>query len=198
MAPALSKAKNRAYSATRGVSYDPNEPSYQLACSRMVWKDGSTTLGTGCDLAMSFASNGPRTLTLTGTDSHGASASASVNISVVDPPANLPPVVDITSPQNGITIGPDQVVKLSGSATDPEGEAVTLAWDVTTGYDPNTGQGANTYPVTPASNGDWRPIDSIPYSTCEVNDTLRLRLKAKDPQNNEGSDFIVLQVLRIC
>lgn len=182
----------------RGVSYDPNEPGYQLACSSMVWKDGSTTLGTGCDLSVGFASNGDRTLTLTGTDSHGGSGSASVNISVIDPPANLPPVVNITSPQNGITIGPDQVVKLSGSASDPEGGAVTLTWDVTTGYDPNTGQGTNTYPVTPAPNGDWKPTDSIPYNTCEVSDTLRLRLKAKDPQNNEGSDFIVIKVLRIC
>lgn len=182
----------------RGVSYDRNEPGYQLACSGMVWKDGSTTLGAGCDLPVSFVSNGPHTLTLTGTDSHGGSGSASVNISVVDPPANLPPVVNITSPQNGITIGPDQVVKLFGNATDPEGGAVALVWDVTTGYDPNTGQGATTYPVTPAANGDWKPTDSIPYNSCEVSDTLRLRLKAKDPQNNEGSDFIVLKVVRIC
>lgn len=182
----------------RGVSYDPNEPDYQLPCSNMAWRDESTPLGTGCDLAVSFTSNGNRTLTLTGTDTHGGSGSASVNVSVVDPPANLPPVVNITSPQNGITLGPDQVVKLLGSASDPEGGAVTLAWDVTTGYDPGTGLGANTYPVTPAPNGDWKPTDSLPYTACEVNDTLRLRLKAKDPQNNEGFDFIVIRVVRIC
>lgn len=182
----------------RGVSYDPNEPDYQLPCSNMAWGDESTPLGTGCDLAVSFTSNGNRTLTLTGTDTHGGSGSASVNISVVDPPANLPPVVNITSPQNGITLGPDQVVKLLGNASDPEGGAVTLAWDVTTGYDPGTGLGANTYPVTPAPNGDWKPSDSIPYTACEVNDTLRLRFKAKDPQNNEGFDFIVIRVVRIC
>lgn len=182
----------------RGVSYDPNEPGYQLACPSMVWQDGGTLLGTGCDLPVSFASNGNRTLTLIGTDSHGASGSASLNISVVDPPANLPPVVNITSPQNGITIDPDQVVKLLGSASDPEGGAATLAWDVTTGYNPNTGQGANTYPVSPAPSGNWKPTDSIPYTACEVDDTLRLRLKAKDPQNNEGFDFIVIRVVRIC
>jgi serine protease len=184
----------------RGVSYDPNEPGYQLACAKLTWSSTAADAfpKTGCDVSVSFASNGNRTLTLTGTDSHGGSGSATVSISVVDPPANLPPVVNLTSPQNGITIGPDQVVKLAGNAADPEGGAVTLAWDVTTGYDPNTGQGTSTYPVTPAANGDWKPTDSIPYNSCEVSDTLRLRLKAKDPQGNEGSDFIVIKVLRIC
>lgn len=182
----------------RGVSYDRNEPNFQLACSRMVWKDGGTTLGAGYDLPVSLTSNGNHTLTLTGTDSHGGSSSASVNITVVDPPANLPPVVNLTSPMNGIAIGPDTVVKLAGTATDPEGGAVTLSWDVTTGYNPATGTGFQTLPVNPAANGDWKPSDSINYSSWEVSDTLRLRLKAKDPQGNEGSDFIVLYVQRIC
>lgn len=185
----------------RGVSYDRNEPNFQLACNKLSWASsvaGDAFPKSGCDVAASFASNGPRTLTLTGTDSHGGSGSASVNITVIDPPANLPPVVNLTSPKNGITIGPDTVVKLAGTATDPEGGAVTLSWDVTTGYNPATGTGFQTLPVNPAANGDWKPSDSINYSSCEVSDTLRLRLKAKDPQGNEGFDFIVIQVIRIC
>jgi len=66
-------------------------------------------------------------------------------------------VVNLTSPQNGISIGPNTVVWLAGSASDPEGGAVTLSWDVTTGYNPATGTGVQTLPVNPAPNGDWKP-----------------------------------------
>ncbi len=188
----------------RGVSYDPNEAGFQLPCSGLSWISSVAGDGfprNGCDVTLSFPSNGPRTLTLTGTDSHGGSASVSVNITVIDPPSNLPPVVNISKPLNGIAIGPDQVIQLAGTAADPEGGAVTLAWDVLTGYNPSTGTGSNLYPVTPDASGNWKPSDSIPYNVgggCEVSDTLRLRLKARDPQNNEGFDFIVIKVNRIC
>lgn len=185
----------------RGVSYDPNEAGFQLPCSGLSWTSnvaGDPSPRTGCDVTLSFPSNGARTLTLTGTDSHGGSANATVSINVIDPPANLPPVVNLTKPLNGINIGPDQVIQLEGSASDPEGGAVTLAWDVTAGYNPSTGTGGSTYSVTPGAGGNWKPSDSIPYTSCEVSDTLRLRLKAKDPQNNEGFDFIVIKVARIC
>lgn len=185
----------------RAVSYDRNEANFQLPCSSLSWTSntpGDPSPRSGCDVVLSFPSNGSRTLTLNGIDSQGAASSATVNVSVVDPPANLPPVVNLTKPLNGINIGPDTVIQLAGSATDPEGGAVTLSWDVTTGYNPQTGSGFQTYPVTPAAGGDWKPSDSIPYTSCEVSDTLRLRLKAKDPQGNEGFDFIVIQVSRIC
>jgi hypothetical protein len=185
----------------RGVSFDPNEPNFQLACANLRWTSSVVADAfpkTGCDVAAVFASNGARTLTLTGNDSHGSSASVTVNINVIDPPANLPPVVNLTSPQNGITIGPDTVIKLIGTATDPEGGAVTLSWDVTTGYNPATGTGFQTLPVTPAANGDWKYTNSVTLNGCEVNDTIRLRLKAKDPQGNEGFDFVVIKVIRIC
>ena len=119
-------------------------------------------------------------------------------MTVVDPPDNLPPVVNITQPQNGISIGPDTVIQLAGTATDPEGGSVTLSWDVATGYNPETGTSFQTFVVTPSTDGSWKPSDSIPYSDCEVDDTLRLRLKATDPQGVEGFDFIIIKVQRIC
>ena len=188
-------------STLRGVSYDPNEAGFQLPCSGLSWTSnvaGDPSPRTGCDVSLSFPSNGPRTLTLTGTDSHGGSASVTVNINVVDPPANLPPVVNLTKPLNGINIGPDSVIQLAGTATDPEGGAVTLEWDVTGGYNPSTGTGGTPKVITLPANGNWKPTDSFTYSGCEVSDTLRLRLKAKDPQGNEGFDFVVIRVIRIC
>jgi hypothetical protein len=187
----------------RGVSYDLNEANYQLPCSSLSWTSSASSDAfprQGCDVTVSFASNGARTLTLTGTDSHGGNAKATVNIDVVDPPANLPPVVNLTKPLTGTSIGPDTVMQLAGSAADPEGSPVTLEWDVTTGYNPQTGTGFKTYPVTPAPNGDWKPSDSIAYNGCESEGTgtLRLRLKAKDAQGNEGFDAIVFYVVILC
>lgn len=187
----------------RSVSYDPNEATFELPCSSMVWTSSVAGDGfprSGCDVTLSFPNNGTRVLTLTGTDSHGGSSSVTVNVNVIDPPANLPPVVNLNKPLNGVTVGPDQVIQLAGSATDPEGGAVTISWEATTNYNPSTGVGNTTYAIIPAANGDWKPSDTIPYNTggCEISDTLRLRLKATDPQGNEGSDFIVIKVLRLC
>lgn len=190
----------------RGLSYDLNETGYQLGCTALRWTTNLSADGekTGCEPSIVFNSSGPRTLTLKGQDSHGASSSASVNIMVLDKPANLPPVVNLSSPKNNLSIGPNTVLQLTGQATDPEGGAVKLEWDVTTDYDPQTGQGAQTYSVTPAANGEWKPSDSIAYSPtpCSGNSdgygTLRLRLKAKDPEGNEGLDFIVLAVPLLC
>ena len=124
-------------------------------------------------------------------------------MTVVDPPDNLPPVVNITQPQNGISIGPDTVIQLAGTATDPEGGSVTLSWDVATGYNPETGSSTQTLVVTPSSDGSWKPSDTITTyndtgGCTELDDTLRLRLKATDPQGNEGTDFIIIKVARFC
>jgi hypothetical protein len=187
----------------RGVSYDLNESNFQLPCSGLSWTSSASSdplPRLGCDVTVSFPSNGARTLTLIGTDSHGGNAKSTVNVDVVDPPANLPPVVNLTKPLGNINIGPDTVIQLAGNATDPEGSAVTLEWDVTTGYNPQTGTGFKTYPVTPAPNGDWKPSDSLTYNGCESEGTgtLRLRLRAKDSQGNEGFDAIVFYVVILC
>lgn len=188
----------------RALGYDPNGPSYQMPCNSLIWTSsvtGDTQPVTGCEPTLSFASLGARTLTLTATDPHGAKATATVNVTVVAPPANLPPVVNLTSPTNGLDVGPDDTLTLTGSASDPEGGAVSMAWDVTTGYDPSTGTGGTTYAVTPGAGGSWTPSDTIAYNvggSCDVIDTLRLRLQATDPQAVVGFDFVVLHVLRIC
>lgn len=189
----------------RGLGYDVNGATYQMPCNSLIWTSSvasDTQPIPGCEPTLSFSSLGARTLTLTATDAHGASDTASVNVTVVAPPDNLPPVVNLTAPVNGLTIGPDQTLTLAGTAVDPEGGAVSVAWDVTTGYDPASGTGGTTFTVTPGPDGAWTPSDTIPYDAgggCqEVSDTLRLRLLGTDPQSVVGSDFIVLFVSRIC
>lgn len=189
----------------RASSFDASEPGFALDCSsQLVWT--SSVVGdpfpiTGCDGFTSFPSNGARTLTLTGTDSHGGTGELSVTVNVVNPPANLPPVVRVTSPPNLVHIGPDTELTLTGTATDPEGLAVTTyAWDVSTNYNPYTGVGDPPVPAVPDGNNRWSPSDSIDYSggTCEVDDTLRLRLLATDAGGAVGSDFVVVHVSRFC
>jgi hypothetical protein len=184
----------------RGTSYDINESNFEVPCTSLTWTTNAGADGqkTGCNTPITFASTGPRTLTLKATDAFGATGTATANITVLPAPANLPPVVNLTSPQNNINIGPDSVIQLAGTATDPEGGVVTLSWDVTGGYNPAAGTGETPKVITLPANGNWKPTDSFTYTSCEVSDTLRLRLKARDPQNVEGSDFVVIRVIRIC
>lgn len=185
-----------------GSSYDLNETNAELPCTGLKWISsvGVDAQKTGCDPQITFASGGARTLTLTGTDAFGATGTATVNITVLPPPSNYPPVVNISKPANNLSIGPDSVIQLVGSATDPEGGATTLTWDVTRDYNPATGTGGTPITINLPANGNWKPSDSLQYAPCPnaYNDVLRLRLRAKDPQNVEGFDFVVIHVNTFC
>jgi hypothetical protein len=199
----------------RGVSYkvlatsfDANETDAQhnllgaLPCTSLSWTSsvaGDALPVTGCDPRVTFSSNGVRTLTLTGTDARGATATATVSVNVIDPPANLPPVANIAKPANNIFVGPDEVIDILGSATDPEGGAVTLGFDITYPFNVQTGTGTTTQVITVPASGKWKPSDSIDFSgACEWDFFMRLRLHGKDPQSNDGTDFVVLHVNKIC
>jgi hypothetical protein len=187
-----------------GTSYDINETNSTLPCtgSSLKWTSsaGADPQATGCDPKFTFASPGARTLTLTGTDAFGATSTATVSVTVLPPPANYPPVVNVSSPANNAQLGPQSVVHLAGTATDPEGGQTTLVWDVTRNYNPATGTGDPPVTITLPANGNWKPSDSFQYLSCPnaYNDVLRLRLRAKDPQNNEGFDFVVIHVDTFC
>jgi hypothetical protein len=191
-----------------GTSFDANEIDAQknllfsLPCTSLSWTSsvaGDALPVTGCDPRVTFSSNGARTLTLTGTDARGATATANVSVNVINPPANLSPVANISKPANNIFVGPDQVIDILGSATDPEQGAVTLEYDITYPFNVQTGTGTITKVITVPATGKWKPSDSIDFSGgCEWDFFMRLRLHAKDPQNNDGTDFVVLHVNRIC
>jgi len=148
-----------------GSSYDRNEPNAELSCagSSLRWTTGVALdpQVTGCDPQITFASPGPRTLTLTGTDAFGATGTVSVNITVLPPPANYPPVVNITKLSNNLNVGSDTVLQLSGTVTDPEGGATTQEWDATPNYNPATGTGDTPKIITLGPNGTWKASDSF-------------------------------------
>lgn len=189
--------------ALHGSSYDRNEPNFELSCADSSLRWTSSVAGdpqaTGCDPQITFASQGSRTLTLTGTDAFGATGTATVGITVLPPPANYPPVVNITKPSSNLVIQKDTVLQLAGTATDPEGGTTTTVWDVTANYNPATGAGDVPKVVTLGAGGTWKPTDSFDFSGgCEYNFPVRLRLRAKDPQSVEGFDYVMIRLTQIC
>lgn len=173
----------------RGKASDRNEPQEQLACERLVWTSSVASDPfpvTGCEVEVVFASNGPRTLTLTATDPLGASDTASVGISVVDPPPNLPPFVQISSPEDREPLPTNEPIALSGTATDPEG-ATNLSYEWTVKLDDNA-----PIVVGNAPSVQWTPSDTYDFSG-EGTYIVQVRLNVTDPQGNTGTDFITLE-----
>lgn len=173
----------------RGQASDRNEPGGQLECSRLVWTSSAPDDPfpvTGCEVQVVFDSNGPRTLTLTATDTQGATDAASVGITVVDPPPNLPPFVRITSPEDRANVPTDEPITLAGTATDPEGETdLSYQWTV---------QLFDQAPIVVgnAPSVEWTPSDTFSFNS-EGTYTVRVRLNVTDPQGNTGTDFITLE-----
>jgi serine protease len=180
----------------RASATDRNEPNETLACSNLVWT--SSVPGdagfpvAGCERTVAFATNGPRTITVTATDGQGASDAASVAITVVDPPPNLPPSVQVTSPPNLPNPAPpiDQPLNLTGTATDPEGATnLTYQWTTKLG---------NNAPIVVGTGASiqWTPNQTYAFNQ-EGLWRVEVRLNVTDPQGNVGTDFVVLEWLLI-
>jgi hypothetical protein len=109
-----------------GAASDPEDGA--LSGTSLVWRssiDGQ--IGTGPGFVRTLSS-GTHSITLTATDSRGASTVTQVSITVA---GNQPPAVQITSPAPGSTFPPSTVINFSGNATDPEDGMLTgaaLVW----------------------------------------------------------------------
>ena len=174
------------------TSTDINEPGAELACDRLTWTSNLAADPfplTGCEVEASFAVNGARTITLTGVDPQGLSSIASVNITVVEPPVNLPPSVRITSPENGGDMSWFSAITLSGTATDPEGD-LPLTFEWTASLD----DGAPVV-VGGAANVTWTPADTFEFGSGR--NVLKIVLSVTDSEANVGSDFVVLEAIII-
>jgi subtilisin family serine protease len=172
----------------KGFASDVNEAG-PLACNQLSWNSSLTSDPfpvTGCDLMRTFNRNGPRTLILTATDPEGAIGTSSVKINVVDPPANLPPVVRIIQPVSGDHFADSGTsISLLGSAADPEGQTVVVKWSVTW----DAGTGPKTVTIATTTSGSWRPADSQTICTYQ-RFPLILRLLGTDPGGSTAFDEI--------
>jgi hypothetical protein len=177
----------------RGTAFDTNEPGQDLACSALVWRSsvaGDDLTLAGCEVETTFPTLGARTLSLTATDPQGLSTTETVSITVVEPPDNLPPAVNVSSPQNGIDIGFFDTLTLNGSATDPEGNTpLTFEWVV------NWGEGDVVVGTTQSMT--WSPDDTIDFE-CDTTFNIRITLRVTDALGRPGTDFVDVRVIIIC
>jgi PKD repeat protein len=112
--------------------------------SSIQWSSSiDNALGTGASISPSTLSNGSHTITASVTDTGGKTGTSSITLTV-----NAPPVVSITSPQNGATAPFGSPVNLTATATDPEDGnlSATIAW--TSSLDGSLGTGASIGPST--------------------------------------------------
>lgn len=112
-----------------GAATDPEDGA--LTGAALAWRssrDGA--LGTGASVTTSSLTVGVHTLTLTATDSLGATGTASVTVSV-NQPGNQPPTVSITQPAPAQTVFQGTAVTLAATASDAEDgplSGAALAW----------------------------------------------------------------------
>ena len=172
-----------------GTATDPNQPF--LPCERLSWASsdpGDTGFpATGCQPAVTFTSNGPRTLTLTATDDVGATATTTAAVTVADPPDAHPPIVTITDPDEGQILNVGETYTLQAAIAQAEGGGTaTYRW-VARQPDGQETQIGTTNPMS------WRPHDTYPGG-CEGDLPIDLRLEVTDAWG-AGSDTVAVRVL---
>lgn len=88
-----------------------------------VWTEGSAVVGNSAIVRLN-ATMGVHTYTLTVTDTAGLSASNNTHVTI----NNQPPVANAGADQTLTATGVTTSVTLTGSASDPDGDALTFVW----------------------------------------------------------------------
>jgi len=120
-----------------------------------AWQFGDGGQATGSSTTHTFTNGGTFAVTLVVTDDRGATSPPdSVSVTVVT--VNQPPSVAITEPARDTTVTVGETIHLVATATDPDGDATTIRWQV----------GADTSRTGPTT--------SVVYSVAGT-DTVRAR-----------------------
>ena len=128
-----------------GVGLDPEDGI--LPDARLAWSSSlDGVLGTGTSLNLSNLTVGNHTVTLTVTDSLGASATTGIRVQIVPQgtPINAVPVVTITAPADGSVFVNGAQINFTGVGNDPEDGALagnSLVW--TSNLNGNFGNGSS-------------------------------------------------------
>lgn len=134
----------------RGLEYtfvaeEFSGPNASQPCSAYSWRSSVAGEGpwSGCTPTVAFATTGPRTITVSLTNQFGQTGSASVNLTVVEPPDDGPPVVNITSPEIQAAFTSGQRAYVAYSVVDPSPNPPTsVEWTI------SYGTGGNRIPIT--------------------------------------------------
>ncbi|MEO8425632.1 MAG: Ig-like domain-containing protein, partial [Verrucomicrobiota bacterium] len=120
-----SPASGAAFTTPANINVNTTATDTDGTISKVELFNGSTLLGTDTTSPYNFPWNnvaaGSYTLTAKATDNTGAvTTSSPINITV-NPPANQPPVVSITSPANGATFTGPANITVNSTASDSDG-----------------------------------------------------------------------------
>ncbi|HEX9886838.1 MAG TPA: PKD domain-containing protein [Longimicrobiales bacterium] len=130
VAEITSPEKNATYTAGEAIAFSGTGTDAEdgvLTSASLEWtSDLDGHLGTGTSFSRSDLSVGKHKVTLTVTDSDGATDSDDVKITVEAPP-NEEPVAEITSPEKDATYTAGEAIAFSGTGTDAEDGVLTSA-----------------------------------------------------------------------
>jgi hypothetical protein len=131
--------------------------------------------GTDASEQFSFATPGARTIRLRVTDSDGATASAQDTVTV----SNATPTASFTFMPSNPTV--NQTISFDGSgSTDPEGQALTYAWDL----DGDGQFGA----------ADGEPTTATTTHSFPTTGNKTVQLRVTDPENNSDVETKIVPV----
>jgi hypothetical protein len=183
----------------RGLEYtfvaeEFSGPNASQPCSAYNWTSSVSGEGpwSGCTPLVSFATTGPRTITVSLSNQYGQTGSDKVDITVIEPPDGGPPLVNITSPEIQAVFASGQRAYVAYSVVDPSPEPPTsVEWSI------SYGQGGTQIPITlitdprPApfrpSNRYFRPSDYVtPLCFHNTNPSLEPYVLRMVYTNSEG------------
>jgi hypothetical protein len=124
VAQITSPTSNSAFTTNDNIAFAGNGMDSEdgnLSDHSLAWcSDVDGPIGTGVTFATNTLSVGAHQITLTATDSEGATGTATVAITVNATPANKPPVAQITNPTAGSTFTTEDNITFAGSGSDDE------------------------------------------------------------------------------
>jgi hypothetical protein len=120
-----SPANNAQFTAGQSVTISASAADSDGTISNVDFFDGATLIGTRLaapySISISSLSTGSHTLTAKAVDNSGATTTSAPATITVNPPANVPPTVALTSPVNNAQFTAGQSVNISASAADSDG-----------------------------------------------------------------------------
>lgn len=170
---------------------------FDLPCASLAWSSSNAAdnpLGSGCSFSKVFTATGTRTITLTATDAHGAKGTATVVLNVTQKPASGPPVVHITSPEEGDSFDATQFIRLAYTLSDPGGSPNTryrVVWKISAPGVSEKVINPQTCTVLGLSYPCFKPSD---YGFSSTARQAQLSLAVTDPEELTGTDQVNITI----